>query len=78
MHELEQLVDDSLEELPVGTEEPWVLPYNVHDVGSDDGLIVFPSLLLAQPQQVLKCAHIHTQINTCTKTKSSTDLFTPI
>lgn len=55
VHELEELVDDRLEELPVGTEEPWVLPDNVHDVGGDNGLVVFPSLLLTQPQQVLKC-----------------------
>lgn len=57
MHEFKELVDNRLEELPVGTQEPWVLPYNVHDVGCDDGLIVFPSLLLTQPQQVLKCTH---------------------
>lgn len=69
MHELKELVDDSLEELPVSTEEAWVLPYNVHDVGGDDGLVVFPPLLLAQPQQVLKCRH--TQIKTHVLTQSA-------
>ena len=32
MHELEELVDDSLEEFPVRLEESWVLADNVHDV----------------------------------------------
>ena len=32
MHELEQLVDDSLEEFPMGLEESWVLADDVHDV----------------------------------------------
>lgn len=48
VHELKQLVDNSLEEPPVGTEEPWVLSNNVHDVGSDDGLVVLALLLLAK------------------------------
>lgn len=32
VHELKQLVDDSLEELPVGSEEARILAHNVHDV----------------------------------------------
>ena len=54
VHELEQLVDDGLQEPPVGPEEPRVLADNVHDVGGDDGLVVLPLLLFAQPQQVLR------------------------
>lgn len=32
VHELKQLVDDSLEELPVGSEEARILAHDVHDV----------------------------------------------
>ena len=50
VHELEQLVDDGLQEPPVGPEEPRVLADNVHDVGGDDGLVVLPLLLFTQPE----------------------------
>ena len=50
MHELKELVDDGLEELPVGPQEAGVLAHDVHDVGGYDGLAPF---LLTQPQQVL-------------------------
>ena len=53
VHELEQLVCYGLQELPVGFEEPWVLPDNVHDVGGDDSLIVFAPLHLCQAQEIL-------------------------
>jgi hypothetical protein len=38
VHELKQLVDDRLEELPVRAQELGVLADDVHDVGGDDGL----------------------------------------
>ena len=44
MHELEQLVDDSLQKLPMSFEEPRVLPDDVHDVGCDDSLVVLTTL----------------------------------
>ena len=50
MHELEEFVDDRLQELPVLTQEAWVLSDDVHDVGGDDSFVVFSSLLLAQTQ----------------------------
>ena len=53
MHEFKQFIDDCLQEPPVGAKEAGVLPNNVHDVGGDDGLVVFASLLFAQSQQVL-------------------------
>lgn len=53
VHELKQLVDDSLEELPVGSKEARILAHNVHDVGGYDGLVVLPSFLLTQAEQVL-------------------------
>lgn len=46
VHELKQLVDDGLEELPVGSEEARILTNDVHDVGRYDGLVVLASLLL--------------------------------
>ena len=52
MHKLEQLVDDRLEELPVRLEEARVLADHVHDVGGDDGLVVFSLLLFAEAEQV--------------------------
>ncbi len=54
MHELKEFVDHSFEELPVGSEEAWILPNDVHDVGGYDGLVVLSSLLLAQTQQILR------------------------
>lgn len=53
VHELKQLVDDSLQEFPVCSEEARILAHNVHDVGRYDGLVVLPSFLLTQAQQVL-------------------------
>ena len=38
VHKLEQLVDDSLEELPVGAEKSGILSDYVHDVRRDNGL----------------------------------------
>ncbi len=57
MHELEELVDDRLEELPVRLEEARVLTDDVHDVRCDDRLVVLAALLLAQTQQVLYDNH---------------------
>lgn len=54
VHELKQLVDHSFEELPVGSEKTWILANDVHDVGGYDGLVVLPSLLLTQTQQILR------------------------
>lgn len=54
MHELKQFVDNSFEELPVGSKETWILANNIHDVGGYDGLIVLASLLLTETQQILR------------------------
>lgn len=53
VHELEQLVRHGLQELPVGFEEPWILPDDVHDVRGDDSLIVFTPLHLCQAKEIL-------------------------
>ena len=63
VHELEELVDDSLQEPPMGPQEPRVLANDVHDVGGDDGLIVLALLLLAKAKQVLGRSQIDS-INT--------------
>ena len=38
VHELKEFVHNCLEEPPVGSEEPRVLPHDVHDVRRDDCL----------------------------------------
>lgn len=53
MHKFKQFVDDSLEELPVGPQKPWVLPHHIHDVGGYDSLVVFAPLLFTQTKQIL-------------------------
>ena len=47
VHKLKELVDDRLEKLPVGAEEPRVLADNVHDVRRNDRLVVLAAFLLA-------------------------------
>lgn len=54
VHEFKELVDHSFEELPVGSKKTWILANNIHDVGGYDGLVVLPSLLLTQAQQILR------------------------
>ena len=54
VHELKELVDNGLEELPVGPEEAGVLAHDVHDVGGYDGLVVLAPLLLTKTQQILE------------------------
>lgn len=66
MHELKELVDHSFQELPVGSEEAWILANDVHDVGGYDGLVVLSSLLLTQTQQILK----HTEHSSTSDTNS--------
>ena len=53
VHELEKLVHDCLEELPVRLEETWVLANDVHDVGRNNGLVVLATLDLAKPEEIL-------------------------
>jgi hypothetical protein len=53
VHELKELVDDRLEELPMGLQKSRVLANDVHDVGSDDGLVVLASLHLGKTEKLL-------------------------
>mmetsp|Transcript_37118 Transcript_37118/g.55295 ORF Transcript_37118/g.55295 Transcript_37118/m.55295 type:complete len:202 (+) Transcript_37118:1581-2186(+) len=53
VHEFKQFVHDRLEKLPMRFQEARVLSHDVHDVGSNDGFVVFPTLRFAQTEQVL-------------------------
>mmetsp|Transcript_33911 Transcript_33911/g.66172 ORF Transcript_33911/g.66172 Transcript_33911/m.66172 type:complete len:302 (-) Transcript_33911:1363-2268(-) len=53
VHELKQLVDHRLKELPVGAEEARVLTHDVHDVRCYNCLVVLAPRDLAQPEEVL-------------------------
>jgi len=52
VHEFEELIDDSLQELPMSLEEARVLADNVHDVTGDDSLVVLATLLFGQAEQI--------------------------
>lgn len=70
VHELKKLVDNRFQKLPVGAKKPWVLAYNIHDIGGDDRLVIFPSLLLTQSQQVLEFTHT----NVCSQMQSGSSI----
>ena len=57
VHELEELVDDGFEELPVRLQESGVLTDDVHNVRCNNSLVVLPSFNLAQTQQILDNGH---------------------
>lgn len=57
VHKLKQLINDSLEELPVRLEETRVLAHDIHDVTSNDSLVILASLHFTQPQQILDDSH---------------------
>jgi len=52
VHELEQLVDDRLEELPVDAQKPRILADDVHDVRGNHRLVILSPLLLAKAKEV--------------------------
>lgn len=57
VHELKQLIDDCLEELPMRLEEARILANNVHDVAGHNRLVVFSSFHLRQSEQILNNGH---------------------
>mmetsp|Transcript_17460 Transcript_17460/g.52463 ORF Transcript_17460/g.52463 Transcript_17460/m.52463 type:complete len:275 (+) Transcript_17460:1421-2245(+) len=57
MHELEQLVDDRLQKLPMSTQELWILANHIHDVGCDHCLVVLAASHFAEIQQVTDHCH---------------------
>lgn len=40
MHELKELINNGLEELPVIPQKSWILANDVHNVGSNHSLVV--------------------------------------
>jgi len=57
MHKFKQFVDNCLEEAPVSPQEARILADHVHDVGGNDCLVVFATLLFTQAQQILDYCH---------------------
>lgn len=57
VHELKQLVDHRLEELPVGLQEPGVLSNNIHDIAGHDGLVILATLHLGKSQKIFDNGH---------------------
>lgn len=57
VHELKELIDNRLEELPVRLEESRVLADNVHDVRGANGLVVLAALHLGQAEELLDDCH---------------------
>ncbi|KAH3662578.1 hypothetical protein OGAPHI_005830 [Ogataea philodendri] len=52
MHKFKQLIDNSLQELPVSFQESWVLSNNVHDVGCHNCLVILTPFHFGQRQQI--------------------------
>lgn len=57
VHELEELVDNGLQELPVRLQKARILADDVHNVRRNNGFVVLPALDLAQAKQVLDDGH---------------------
>ena len=53
VHELKELVDYRLQELPMRFEEAWILADDVHDVRGNDGFVILAALNLTQPKEIL-------------------------
>jgi hypothetical protein len=60
VHEFEQFIDNGLQELPMGLEEPRVLSNDVHYIGRDYGFVILSTLDLAKTQKVLDNGHEET------------------
>lgn len=53
MHEFEEFVDDCLEEFPMSLEESRILSDNVHDIRSNDSLVVLSTFHFDETEQLL-------------------------
>lgn len=53
VHEFEQLVDNSFQELPMSLEEPRILADDIHDIRGYDSLVVFTPFDFAESEQIL-------------------------
>ena len=52
VHELEQLVHNGFQKLPMGLEESWVLSDDVHDIGRNNSLVVLTTFHFDKPKQL--------------------------
>lgn len=50
MHELEKLIDNSLQEFPMGSQKSWILSHDVHNVTGNYSFVVFALFLFAQTE----------------------------
>ena len=57
VHKFKELVDHSFEEFPMSSEKSRILANHIHDIGCNDGLIVFPPLLFTETKQILQQKH---------------------
>ena len=48
MHEFKEFVDNCSQESPMSSQKSRILAYDVHDVRSNDGLIILTTFLLAK------------------------------
>ena len=53
VHELEELVDDRLEELPVCLQETRILADDIHNIGGNDCFVILATLDLAKAKKVV-------------------------
>lgn len=52
VHELKEFIHNCLEELPMGPQKAWILPNNIHDVGSNHSFVILAAGFLTQVQQI--------------------------
>lgn len=60
VHELEQLIHDSLQEFPMRFQEPRILADDVHDIRRDNRLVVLATLKFYKSQELLDDSHKET------------------
>ena len=60
VHELEEFVDNSFQELPVRLKESRVLTDDVHNVGGNDSLVILSTFDLTKPQKIFDNRHQET------------------
>lgn len=54
MHKLKEFVDHRFKEFPMSPEEARILSNDIHNIGSNDRLVILATFLLAKTQQLLK------------------------
>lgn len=52
VHEFEEFVDNSFQELPVRLKESRVLTDDIHNIGGDDSFVIFSTFDLTESQEI--------------------------